>query len=117
MEKYMFIFKGASEGAAKLSPDEMQQHMQKWYKWIQDLTKQEIYQGGEPLEKGGKIVSKSGNKNIITDGPFPEAKELVGGYFIVNAKSLDEAAEIAKDCPGLDLGGSVEIRTVMKLDM
>ena len=117
MEKYMFIFKGASDEAAKLSPDEMQQHMQKWYKWIQDLTDRKVYLSGEPLEKEGKIVSRSGNKNVITDGPFPETKELVGGYFIINANNLDEAAEIAKDCPGLELGGRVEVRTVMKMDM
>ena len=49
MEKYMLIFKGGDAEAAKLSPDEMQQHMQKWYKWVQDLTEQEIYLGGENL--------------------------------------------------------------------
>ena len=116
MEKYMFIFKGEIEDAG-LSPEESQQEMQKWYQWVQKLTDQKKYIGGEPLLKGGKIVSKSGNKTVVTDGPFPEAKELVGGYFIINANDMNEAAEIAKECPGLDLGGSVEVRPVMKLDM
>jgi len=115
MEKYMFIFKGGDAEAAKLSPDEMQQHMQKWYKWVQDLTEQEIYLGGEPLQPGGKIVTKNGSKVVITDGPFPEAKELVGGYFIVNANDINHAAEIAKQCPGFEVGGSVEVRSVMKI--
>ncbi len=115
MEKYMFIFKDAGDEASKLSPDEMQQHMQKWYKWIQNLTEQNVYLSGEPLEQGGKIVSKNGNKIVVTDGPFPETKELVGGYFIVNAKDINHAAEIAHECPGLELGGSVEVRPVMKM--
>ena len=115
MEKYMFIFKGGDYEASKLSPDEIQQNMQKWYKWIQDLTEQEIYVDGEPLEKGGKIVTKNGSKIVVTDGPFPEAKELVGGYFIINAKDYNHAAEIAKQCPGFEIGGAVEVRKVMKM--
>ena len=115
MEKYMFIFKGGDYESLKLSPDEIQQNMQKWYKWIQDLTEQKIYVDGEPLEKGGKIVTKNGSKIVVTDGPFPEAKELVGGYFIVNAKDFNHAAEIAKQCPGFEYGGVVEVRKVMKM--
>jgi hypothetical protein len=69
------------------------------------------------LLKGGKIVSKKGDKVVVTDGPFPEAKELVGGFFVVNAEDINEAAEIAKDCPSFELGGSVEVRPVMKIDM
>jgi hypothetical protein len=117
MEKYMFIFKGGQSGTANLSPEEMQQQMQKWMAWIQSLTEKEIYVGGEPLENGGKIVTKSGNKIVVTDGPFPETKELVGGYFIVNANDIAHAAEIAKDCPGFEYGGTVEVRPVMKIDI
>lgn len=113
----MFIFKGGQNDVANLSPEEMQQHMQKWMTWIQSLTEKDVYVGGEPLQPGGKIVTKSGNKIVVTDGPFPEAKELVGGYFIVNANDIGHAAEIAKDCPGFEHGGSVEVRPVMKVDM
>lgn len=62
----------------------------------------------------GKTVK--GPKGVVTDGPFAESKELVGGYFIVRAASIEEAAEIAKDCPDLALNGNVEIREVMKFD-
>jgi hypothetical protein len=117
MDKYMLIFKGGFYDDANLSPQETQGKMGEWYAWIQDLQKQDKYVGGEPLLKGGKIVTQQNNKIIITDGPFPEAKELVGGYFIINAKDISEAAEIARRYPDFNLGGSVEVRPVMKIEM
>jgi len=117
MEKYMLIFKGGFYEDRNLSADESQERMQKWYKWVQDLTDQGKYVSGEPLLKGGKILSGNQNKVVVTDGPFPEAKELVGGFFIVNAKDINEASEIAKNYPDFDLDGTVEVRPVMKIDM
>jgi hypothetical protein len=63
----------------------------------------------------GKTVS--GAKKTVTDGPYAEGKEIAGGYFVVLAKSLDEATKIAKECPDYDYNGSVEVREVMKFDM
>lgn len=117
MEKYMLVFKGGFYEDSKLSPEEIQGKMGQWYKWVQDLTEQGKYVSGEPLLKGGKIISKNHNKFVVTDGPFPEAKELVGGFFVVNANDLNDAAEIAKNYPDFDLDGSVEVRPVMKIDM
>jgi len=71
--------------------------------------------GGEPLTQGGKILSHK-NGEIVTDGPFAESKESVAGYFIVNASSLDEAAEMAREYPDYHLGGKVEVREVMKIE-
>ena len=112
MKDFMFIFRGGSE-AVNYSPEQMQQHMQKWFAWIDKLKAKETYVGGQPLTPAGKTVK--GNKAVITDGPFAEAKEVVGGFFIIKANSLEEAAEIAKDCPDLPLDGSVEVREVMKM--
>ena len=64
---------------------------------------------------GGKLVS--GANKTVTDGPYTEGKEVVGGFFIINANSLDEAAEIAKGCPDFEQGGSVQVRQVMKIEM
>jgi len=71
---------------------------------------------GEPLLPGGKLLSGTGCK-VVTDGPYTEGKEVVGGYLIVNAKDMDEAVSIAKACPDFDLGGTVQVRQVMKMDM
>jgi hypothetical protein len=114
MEKFMLIFQGGVE--AKLSPEEMQVNMGKWFAWIERLNKDGKYVSGEPLLPGGKLVSGKGGKTVI-DGPYTEGKEVVGGFFIINAKDMNEAVEIAKDSPGFEYEGAVQVRQVQKMDM
>ena len=113
MEKYMLIFIGGDP--SHLSPEAQQAHMGKWFAWVEKLRNEKRYVGGEALLPGGKTIK--GPKKAVTDGPFAESKEVVGGYFILECKSLDEAVQIGKDCPDYDLGGVVEVREVMKFDM
>jgi len=114
MEKFMLIFHGGQmEGA---SPEQMQAHMGKWMAWIDKLAKKDQYVAGEPLLPGGKLVSGAGGKTV-TDGPYTEGKEVVGGFFIINATDINEAVAISKDCPDFELGSSVQVRQVMKMDM
>jgi hypothetical protein len=113
MQDFMFIFRGGSD-ALNLSPEEMQNHMQKWFKWIEELRAKNIYVGGEALTPTGKTIS--GKKALVTDGPYAESKELVGGYFVVKATSLDEAIDIAKKgYPDFIFDGAVEVLEVMKM--
>ena len=95
MEKYMFIFLGGDP--SHLSPEAQQAHMQKWFDWVEKLTAEKKYVGGEALLPGGKTVT--GPKKVVTDGPFAESKEVVAGYFVVLAKNLNEAVEIVKGLP------------------
>ena len=113
MEKYMFLFRGGD--VSHFSAQEQEAHMGKWMAWVDKLSKQGKYIAGEPLLPGGKTIS--GSKKTVTDGPFAESKEVIGGFFIVEAKNYDEAVQIAKESPDFDLGGSVEIRTVLKMDV
>ena len=113
MKDFMLIFIGGAD-FLKLSPEEMQKNLQQWFAWVDKLKSKKIYVGGEALTPGGKTVK--GPKALVTDGPFAESKEVVGGYFIVKAKSMEEAVKIAKDSPDLPLNGSVEVREVMKFD-
>jgi hypothetical protein len=113
MKDFMFIFRNSTE-APQPSPEEMQANMQLWMDWIEKLKSQDKYVAGEPLLPEGKIVK--GVKPLVTDGPFAESKEIVGGFFIIRAQSLEEATELAKDCPDLPSNGSVEVREVMKFD-
>ena len=106
MSNFMFLFRGGSTPA---SPEEMQAQMQKWMTWIQRLREEGKYVAGDPLQGGGKVLT---SRKIITDGPFAEGKEIVGGYFLVRAETLDQAAEMAKDCPIFENGGSVEVRPI-----
>ena len=114
MEKFMFIFEGTQPG--NLSPALMQEHMGKWMAWIDKLKNANQYVAGEPLLPGGKLVSGAKGRSV-TDGPYTEGKEVVGGFFIVNAKDIDEAVELAKGCPDLEQGSKVQIRQVMKIEV
>jgi hypothetical protein len=116
MEKFMLIFHGGSDVAPEMkSPEAMQKHMQKWFAWIEKLQKEGRYEGGEALLPHGKFVS--GPNKIVTDGPFAESKELVGGYFIVLAKDLNDAVSLTNDYPDFIFNGKVQVRPVQKMDM
>ncbi len=109
MAAFMLIFRGA--GARSDSPEQMQQHMQKWLTWFEGLKKSGVYHGqGAPLEPGGKVIR--GARKAVTDGPYAEAKDLVGGYAIVEARDLDAAVEVARGCPTYERDGVVEVRPV-----
>lgn len=113
MEKFMLIFHGGMPQDS--SPEEMQANMNKWMAWVDKLAKSEKYAGGEALLPGGKLVK--GSAAGVTDGPFTEGKEVVGGYFIVNADTYDEAIALCADYPDFGFGGSVQVRQCMKFDM
>ncbi len=109
----MLIFHGAN--ANDLSPEDMESQMGKWMAWVEKLNSNGRYVAGEPLLPGGKLLT--GSTKTVTDGPYTEGKEVVGGYFIIHASDMDEAVEVAQDYPDFDFGGSVQVRQVMKMDM
>ncbi len=113
MAEFLYLYRGGQSG---WTPEESQQIMQKWMSWFKELTASgNLKDGGQPLEREGKLVkSKNGP---ATDGPFTETKDLVGGYTLIEAPSLEHAAELAKGCPVLERQGFVEVRPVMKIDM
>ncbi len=113
MEKFMLIFHGAN--ANDLSPEVMESQMGKWMAWVEKLNQNGQYVSGEPLLPGGKLLTSSNKAG--TDGPYTEGKEVVGGYFIINAANMDEAVQISQDYPDFDFGGSVQVRQVMNMDM
>jgi hypothetical protein len=113
MSKYLYLFRGGDAQMAELSPEEIQEHMQKWGAWMQGLTEKGILIDGLPLSKEGKRLT--GQDKVLIDGPYPEGAEVVGGYLLINANSLDEAVEIAKDCPIFENDGEVEVRETMNM--
>jgi hypothetical protein len=108
--EYMLLFRG-NDWHKGLSPEEMQKVANQWMAWFNRLTEQGRAIAGNPLERDGKIVSGK-NGRVVADGPFAESKEAIGGYFLLQVKSLDEAVAIAKECPGLQYGAVVEVRPV-----
>ena len=108
MNQYLYLFRGGDEGYAQQSPEEMQAHMAKWGEWMVKISQSDEPVPGLPLKNEGKVVTDWGK--VVTDGPYPEGKEIVGGYVLVDAKDLDHAVELSKDCPIFELGGKVEVR-------
>ena len=113
MNEFVFLYRG---GQRPTSPDEGRQVMQKWRAWFKELAaKGHLVDRGQPLERSGTVV-KAGVKSVV-DGPFAEAKDVVGGYTLIKAGDVSQASELAKGCPVLERGGDVEVRPVLKLDM
>jgi hypothetical protein len=111
MEKFMLIFHGGMSQTS--TPEQMQANMGKWMAWIDKLAQAGKYDSGEPLLPGGKLIS--GSASNITDGPYTEGKEVVGGYFIINAADMAEATALCADYPDYEIGGKVQVRQVMKM--
>lgn len=110
MSKYMYIFRGGAFVTPGLSPTQMQEHLAKWNRWVDGFTKAGRNNIGHPLENRGKAVR---GRSQITDGPYAESKDLVTGALLLEARSLEEAAELARECPIFEFGGSVEVRPLL----
>lgn len=113
--QYMFLVRGTGCDNGSLSPEQMQVQMKEVYAWIDSLTRKGVMTAAQPLTPGGKIVSGK-NGSVISDGIAAESKEAVGGFFIVNAASFDEALGIARTSPTFNHGARLEVRQIASLD-
>jgi hypothetical protein len=108
--EYLLLFRG-TQWYKGLSPAEIQKVMSQWRAWYNALQAHGKMKSGLPLMNEGKIISGARGR-YVTDGPFTESKEAIGGYFLISVDNFDEAIEIARQCPGLEHGAIVEIRPV-----
>jgi hypothetical protein len=114
MANFMYLFRGGFNANPEIAAAEMQATMQKWVDWMGRLGKAGHFKSGEPLDKTGKVLRAKSKS--IHDGPYAEAKDVVGGYLIVTAENLDHATELAKGCPILERdGGTVEVRAIQEM--
>jgi hypothetical protein len=110
MTEFVFLYRNGE----KMTPETMQSQMGKWRTWLEDLGKKGVLKSaGQPLERSGKLVS--GSTRTVTDGLFAEAKDVIGGYSLIEAENIDHAVELSRGCPIFDVGGAVEIRPAMKM--
>lgn len=114
MKDFLFVFRTDASRMPKGSPEEMQALTKRWMDWIGSIAAQNklVDRGNRLMPAVGKVVRPD---NVVTDGPYMEIKESVGGYTIIKAASLDEATELAKGCPAISLGGNVEVREIWTL--
>lgn len=113
MKEFMMLFRSGERvehEAAQLRPEEMQEQVKIWQDWIGGIAAQDKFVATNALGTQGKIVKAN---NVVTDGPYIEVKEMVGGYIIVKAEDINEAVRLSEGCPVLSTGGSVEVRDVM----
>jgi hypothetical protein len=114
MDEFMLIFRH-EDGSKVASPEQMQIWMKQTMDWIGGIAAQNKFSGGNGLPFDDSRVV--GHNNVVTNGPFGDIKETIGGYVIVKATSVDEAVEFAKGCPVLQgPGNTVEVRRITKRD-
>ncbi|UUC43837.1 YciI family protein [Flavobacterium cerinum] len=113
MKEFLMLIR-ESVDYGNFSAEEMQEDIEKHMEWVASLADKGHFKEGNPLEAEGCCIR--GKERIITDGPYIETKECISGFYFLLAHSLEEAREIAKGCPSLELGAMVEIRPVMATD-
>jgi hypothetical protein len=116
MSEFIYLYRsGEQEHRQSMgSPEQVQKTMQKWMAWMKELgDKGHLKDPGQPLERTGKVVK--GKQKTVTDGPYAETKDIVGGYTLVEAKDLGQAVELSYGCPIFETGGLVEVRPVQKM--
>lgn len=108
MKNFLLLFRADITNVRRGTPEEMQALAQRWMDWIGSIASQgKLVDRGNRLEPTGRVVKGSA---LVTDGPYTEIKESIGGYTLVKAESYDDAVELAKGCPVLTVGGNVEVR-------
>jgi hypothetical protein len=104
--EFVFLFR---QPALNHSPEKQEEIQKKWETWIGGIAAQgKIASNGLHLTPGGSVLKSGG---VVTDGPFVEIREILGGFIVVKADTMDDAVTLAHGCPAIDEGGSVEIRS------
>lgn len=113
MKEFLLIFRNTAP-TTKPSPEQIQQIMTAWMDWMANIAAQ-----NQLVDKGNRLSMEEGKTvkpDAVTDGPFTEIKEFINGYTLVKAATIEEATTIAKGCPILKVGGSVEVRAIVAMD-
>lgn len=109
MPNYLLLIRNAGHFYQR-SPEEMQQIIQEFTDWARKLRDEKRMVDANPLSRSGRMLS--GQDGRVIDGPFVETKDMIGGYFLIEAKDLEDATAVAKQCPGLKWGETLEVREI-----
>jgi hypothetical protein len=113
MPNYMLFLHTNPSRPRPTSPDDIMAVTKAYMAWADRMRAEGKLKGGEKLTfDAGKVMRPNGGKVTVTDGPYAESKELIGGYFAISAKDYNDACRIAESCPHLGFGGTIEVRQV-----
>ena len=113
MPKYMLLLHDNPNAFANISPEAMQKIIEKYIAWGKKLREAGVMRAGDKLtDEPGRVMRRKDGQVHVTDGPYSESKELLGGYYMIEADNYDKAVELARDCPQLEFGGTIEVRQV-----
>jgi len=111
MKEFLLIVRTEGEIWTLLSPDKLRQHIEHGTAYIDKLVKQGKIKSAQPLDSGSRVVSKT--DGLIKDAPFNETKEVIAGYFLIVADSIEEAVAIAKENPIFeDIPSKIEVHPI-----
>jgi hypothetical protein len=114
MKDFALIYRSESLGEIKLTPEGLLAVSKEWENWMGGIAAQnKLASMGKRLGNEGRSVKPG---NVVTNGPYVEIKELIGGFSIIKADSIEEATELAKGCPVLNVGGNVEVREIIPMN-
>lgn len=113
MPDYMLILHESTTGAMEMSAEEIEKIIFEYKSWSRRVAEAGKLVGGQKLrDEGGRMLTQANGDFRATDGPFAEAKEVIGGFFMIKAADYDEAVEISRTCPHLTYGGRIELREI-----
>lgn len=115
MRQYLLIFREDPDAFADLSPGEIQAIIQKYVEWTRRLEETKSFVRGQKLTRTGRMLRRQGDEVSVTNGPYIEANELLGGYILIRAESYEHAVELARTGPALERG-AIEIREIEASD-
>src|SRR5258708_1525901 len=116
MSNYLLLLHGTPANNVNHTPEQFQAMFTDYMAWSEKIKAEGSYVGGNKLkDEGGKSIVKNGDGLRVTDGPFIEAKELIGGYFVISASDYGQALKISEGCPHLKFGGRIEVREIEQM--
>ena len=113
MPQFLLLLHEFPRDMSGVSPEDIQAVIAEYSAWSERLAKAGKFQGGQKLtDEGGRSITTNGGGLSVTDGPYNETKEVIGGYFMIEAADYDEAVALCEDSPHLKFGGRIEVRQV-----
>lgn len=110
MNQYLLVLRDHETQWDRFTPDELQRVVHRFAEWNRRLAEDERLLGAGKLDRDLGVTVRKRDGELVVDGPFSEAKEAIAGYFCIRAEDMNSAGEVAKGCPILTYGGSVEVR-------